>query len=451
MEKIIRENKIHKRAEGITGYHWLLFAICFLGTAFAGTVSTLMSVYLPVAVKDLLGERSQDELNNISAYINAIFIFGGAAGGLIAGIISDKTGRKAAVIFSIACYGVCTLLTGYMPTWWAVVICRFFTGFGLGAVLVTTTTLMVEEWPQKTRAIFLGILSISIPVGIFSAGVIDYFVSSWRQGFLVGVFPVGIALLSVWLLRESGKWKYNRKEVIPVAGKRETIFSARHRTNLVLGSVIFGTMLIGLWATFSWIPTWIQSLITGDAQKERGLSMMVLGMGGLTGGFLSGWLANAIGPRKSMILCFSVCTVVSFLLFKTNTSFSTAIYAEIAILALFFGVSQGVLSVYIPGLFPVGIRGTATGFCFNIGRLFTATAVLFVGILVAELGGYGNSLFIFSLVFVIGLLSTLFTKEGNNADELKLPADNPLMMGKQNISGPGVYASASPGQVNEVE
>jgi len=89
-----------------------------------------------------------------------------------------------------------------MPNWWAVVICRFFSGFGLGGVLVTTTTIMIEEWPKKTRAIFIGILSIAIPVGIFSAGVIDYFVSSWRQGFLVGCIPVGIAILSIWLLRE---------------------------------------------------------------------------------------------------------------------------------------------------------------------------------------------------------------------------------------------------------
>src|ERR1700722_8155923 len=133
--------------EKISSYHWLLFAICFISTALAGTVSTLMSVYLPVVVKDLLGDKNPDELNYISAYINAIFIFGGAVGGFMSGIMGDWAGRKKAVIFSVACYGIFTILTGYMPTWWGVVICRFFTGFGLGGVLVTTTTLMVEEWP----------------------------------------------------------------------------------------------------------------------------------------------------------------------------------------------------------------------------------------------------------------------------------------------------------------
>jgi len=404
-------------SEKIKTYHWVLFAICFLGTAFAGVISTLMSVYLPVAVKDLLGDKDPDELNNISAYINAVFIFGGAFGGFISGIISDKAGRKTAVIFSIACYGVFTVLTGFMPTWWGVVICRFFSGFGLGAILVTGPTIMLEEWPQKTRAIFIGILSIGIPVGIFSAGAINYFVSSWRQGFLVGIIPVTIAILAAFLVKESEKWKYDRGEVIRHKKNDENIFRADHRNDLVTGSIIFGTMLIGLWAIFSWIPTWIQSLIvSGDAQKERGLSMMMLGMGGLTGGFLSGWIVNAIGSRRSMLLCFSVCTVLSFILFRTNASFSPVIYIEIAVLALFFGISQGVLSIYIPGLFPVAIRGTATGFCFNTGRLLTATAVLFVGILVTALGGYGHSLFIFSLVFVVGLVATFFSKHNTKEE-----------------------------------
>jgi len=242
--------------------------------------------------------------------------------------------------------------------------------------------------------------------------MINYFVSSWRQGFLIGIIPLAVAVLAVFLLKESKKWKDNRDQVIQHIKKSNSIFSASHRKDLIIGAAIFGTMLIGLWAIFSWLPTWIQSLInTGDAQKERGLSMMMLGMGGLTGGFLSGWLTNAIGLRKSMLLCFSVCAAVSLILFKTNTSFSPVIYVEIVILSLSLGASQGVLAVYIPHLFPVDIRGTATGFCFNIGRLFTAIAVLFVGVLVTQLGGYSNALFIFSLVFVAGLIITFFTKE----------------------------------------
>jgi len=111
-----------------------------------------------------------------------------------------------------------------------------------------------------------------------------------------------------------------------------------------------------------------------------------------------------------------VCAVFSFLLFKTNTNFTGIVYPEIAILALFFGASQGVLSVYIPHLFPTEVRAAATGFCFNIGRLFTGSAVLFIGILVTTLGGYGNAIFIFSLVFVVGWLVVLLAKGQDKVD-----------------------------------
>ncbi|MEO3407258.1 MFS transporter [Mucilaginibacter sp. CAU 1740] len=393
-------------------YRVVLFLICFISTALGGTVSTLMSVYLPVVVRDLQGNLPADEVNAISGYINAVFIFGWAFGGFTWGVISDKMGRKIALLMAISCYGIFTILTGQMPTWWGVVGCRFMSGFGVGGVLVTSITLVSEVWPAKSKAVVIGILSIAFPVGIFSAGVINYVVSSWREGFLVGAIPLFLALLGAWLLTESQSWLDYRADASNKTNPYNKLLSPNHRRELIVGSLTFGTMLIGLWAIFSWLPTWVQSLITThDAAKERGLSMMCLGMGGLTGGFFSGWLVNLLKPRRSMLLCFAVCTGLSFVLFKTNSTFGPAVYAEIAVLALFFGASQGVLSAYIPQLFSTGIRATATGFCFNIGRIFTATAVLFVGVLVSTLGGYSNALFIFSLIFLVGLLVVLFVHE----------------------------------------
>ncbi|MEO7047760.1 MAG: MFS transporter [Ferruginibacter sp.] len=423
METITVQDTILKERSA-SFYRTILFAICFISTALGGTVSTLMSVYLPVAVKDLLGERSVQEMNDISGYINALFIFGWAFGGVAWGIISDRIGRKKSMLLAIASYGIFTVLTGLMPNWWGVIIFRFLSGFGVGGVLVTTLILISEVWPLRSKAIFIGILSIAFPVGIFSAGLINYLISSWRFGFLIGFVPLTIALAGILLLKESGIWKAHHAEKTKAGAIKMSLFTKEHRREIIIGSLTFGSMLIGLWAIFSWLPTWIQSLITTtDAQKERGLSMMFLGIGGLSGGFLSGWLVNLAGVRKSMLMCFSICTVLSFILFKTNLVFSNIIYVEIAALALFFGASQGVLSVYIPQLFPTGIRATATGFCFNIGRLFTASAVLFIGILVTKLGGFGNAIFMFSLVFVIGLIVVLFTG-GQQKSELGISLEN---------------------------
>ena len=391
-------------------YLVLLFALCFMSSALGGTVSTLMSVYLPVVVKDLQGDINPEELNSISGYINALFIFGWAIGGFSWGVISDKIGRKKALLSAIACFGIFTVLTGLMAQWPGVVLCRFMSGFGVGGVLVVSFTLLSEVWPEKSRAVVTGIISIAFPVGIFSAGLINFIVTSWREGFFIGFIPILLSVGGIWIVQESDKWLNHKKQ--KASNKKHSLwYSEENRKELLIGSLMFGCMLVGLWAIFSWMPTWIQSLISTDAPKQRGLSMMCLGMGGLAGGFFSGWLVNLLGLRRSMLTCFAVSAIMSFVLFKTNTTFSNIIYAEIAVMAVFFGASQGVLSAYIPQLFHTGIRATATGFCFNIGRLFTASAVLFIGVLLQTLGGYGNAIFTFSLVFVIGFVVVLFVND----------------------------------------
>lgn len=402
-------------------YLTLLFILCFVSSALGGTVSTLMSVYLPVVVKELQGDLPPEQLNSISGFINALFIFGWAFGGFTWGLISDRIGRKKALLCAITCYGIFTFLTGLMPSWTGLVACRFMSGFGVGGVLVVSFTLLSEVWPDKSKAVVTGIISIAFPVGIFSAGLINFIVSSWREGFFVGAVPVVLALIGMVVIKESDKWLEHREQKL-LSKKQALWYSEENRRELLVGSLMFGSMLIGLWAIFSWLPTWVQSLIPGDAAKERGLSMMCMGMGGLAGGFFSGYLVNFLGLKKSMLLCFAVCSVMSFVLFKLNTTFSPAIFAEIAVLALFFGASQGVLSAYIPQLFHTGIRATATGFCFNIGRLFTGTAVLFIGVLVSSLGGYGNAIFIFSIVFVIGFIVVLSVKEKKAVVAEEIPA-----------------------------
>jgi len=55
MVSTINDKSTVTGAEKISAYHWLMFGICFLGNIMGGTASTLMSVYLPVLVRDLLG------------------------------------------------------------------------------------------------------------------------------------------------------------------------------------------------------------------------------------------------------------------------------------------------------------------------------------------------------------------------------------------------------------
>lgn len=390
--------------------NWLALFLCILAYTFAGTVSTLMSVYLPVAIPELLGKKvAESELGEIGAYISAVFLFGWMIGGLSFGIWSDRIGRKKVLVFSTALYGLATVICVFAPNQYVLMGLRFFAGMGIGGVLLITTVYISEIWLTKNRPVILGILAIFFPVGIVATGGLNLLFTNWRQAFWLGGIPILIALLIAVLLPETTKWQTVKEDTIA----KKNIFDLEHRTNLWTGSLIFGSVLIGLWGLFSWIPTWVQSLLPlgQDGQQERGISMMLLGIGGILGGVFSGFIIKKTGNRKALLITFSGLFIACCLLFLTNTKFNPVVYFEIAFLALFFGISQGALSSYIPELFPTVIRATATGFCFNIGRFFTATAVFFVGSFVSYFGGFSNALLSFSLTFLLALVVTFFSKE----------------------------------------
>jgi|SRR5450432_1089341 len=397
---------------GIQKYKRALFLICFFSSLFGGTVTTLMSVYLPDAIKDLLSGSDAQKMDDISATINSVFIFGWTAGGFIWGIFCDTLGRKKSFIYATLCYGLFTILTGFSPSWFLVVLCRFISGFGIGGVLVITTMLISEGYQEKKRVVLLGILSISIPVGIFSAGLLSYYVPQWRYAFIVGAIPVLLSGMAAIFFSESEQWRSAKQKGIEVKNNLRQLFNSDNSKNLITGSLIFGAALIGLWATFSWLPFWVQNLVSGTTgQKERGIAMMVMGGGGLLGGFISGWVVHALGLKRTLLICFGASFILSFFLFKMTTTLSILAYLQIAFITIFFGMSQGALSMYIPDLFPTSLSATATGVCFNLGRIITGFAVFFIGSLVQLLGGYGNAIFYFSFVFLIGFIITLFSRQ----------------------------------------
>lgn len=388
---------------------WLGFGLCVLAYTFGGTASTLMATYLPVVVPPLLGNNPPaDQLDKVGAWINAVFLYGWMAGGLLFGPVTDRLGRVRALALVTALCGFGMLATASVVSLEMLLLVRFLTGAGVGGVLLVTTVYISEVWPERSRPIALGVLSTTFPVGIVTTGGLVSSLSDWRTAFNIGIIPLGVALLVWFFLDESTVWQQGKTRPFGEKPSQSAkLFEPTNRGNLVSGMLIFGAVLIGLWGIFGWLPTWVQSLLPAgqSGQTERGVTMMLLGSGGIVGGVLSGFLVRTFGPRRTLMVTFATCLMACALLFLTNRTFSPVVYAELALLALFFGISQGSLSSYVPALFPVSIRATATGFCFNVGRFFTATAVLFTGILVAALGGFSNALLLFSSAFVIAFIA----------------------------------------------
>jgi MFS family permease len=375
----------------------------------AATAATLLPTFLPEVIKDLLGNISAEETEKAGAVVNALFLYGWMFGGFTWGMICDRFGRKNSVVLSTAAYAVFALLTAFSPSWQWLLAFRFITGFGIGGIILVTTVIISESWIPSKRPVAIGMITICFPVGVFLTGAIAYIIPGWREAFMVSVIPLLLAFIAQRYLEEPVPDSTDRSVTV----KSDSFFYDNDiKRKLLIGSIAFGTMLIGLWAVFSWLPSFVNELVTGsDAKKERGIAMMSLAGAALLGGALTGPFIRWIGWKISLIACFAVCFITCYFLFRHNTSFSWVVYFESGLLGFFFGISQGVLSDYIPKIFPASVRATATGFCFNAGRLFTATVVFFVGWLVSSLGSYGNSLFTFSFIFLVGLITTFSVKD----------------------------------------
>ncbi|HRG33439.1 MAG: MFS transporter [Saprospiraceae bacterium] len=389
------------------------FLLTFLSYLLAGTVSTLISVYLPEIITDLHNkEVSSFEIGELGALINSCFIFGWMAGGLIMGLVSDRIGRIGALAISTFIFGATILSIKLVNHIDYIIVFRFLSGFGVGGVLVVSTVYISEIFGEKDKPIYLGMLATGFPLGIVLTGIINLFIKDWREALLIGFIPMAISILTLAFAKESSVWKNSPHKINfqPIFWKD---FFKSNSKNLWIGSSIFGCVLIGLWGIFSWMPTWIHSLAPDElsGQKAGSLSMMIFGLGGILGSFLSGYLVKKFGIQNTLVATLGGCLFISILIFLTTNHINYILYFETALLSIFFGISQGSLSTYIPSLFATQIRTTASGFCFNISRFITGIAVFFVGNLAVFFGGLGNSLLVFSTPFGIALIVTLLTCE----------------------------------------
>ncbi|MDB4882751.1 MAG: transporter [Gemmatimonadetes bacterium] len=393
----------------------LTLAICLLSNVFAGMLATLMSAYLPDSVRDLTGTADAVTMGHVGSYVGSLFLIGWALGGVGFGWAADRFGRAHTFTAAVLLFAVATLAASRSVTWPMLVVCRMATGIGIGGTMVVSAILVAEDWHERARAIAMGFLGVSFPIGIISAGAVSYRVAGWRTGFLAGLLPLALGLIAMLVVRDSAHWLTDHLERRRTGGDSpfRSLVSPDNRRNFLLGATIFGTMSVGLWATFSWLPAWAQDLVgtAEGGQRQRGMLMMVLGSGGIVGGALSGFLANALGRRNTLLVSFAGSFLASALLLLGNSTITPLVFAETAFLAVFFGISQGTLGVYIPELFPIGVRATGTGVCFNVGRVVTALAVFFIGVLVPVLGGYGNAISAFSVMYLFGLLAIWFGRE----------------------------------------
>ena len=173
---------------------WILTAVV-LGSGIVFLDSTIVTVALPQIGRDL-PSRFFDVLEGQN-YIYYAYLLTLSSFLILAGVLSDRYGRRRMFNLGLIGFGVTSVLCGIAPTLEILIIARVFQG-AAGALLVPGSLAIISaSIPDKEQGRAFGVWAgASAATTIFGPAVGGFFVAyvSWRAAFLINVPLVLVAI-----------------------------------------------------------------------------------------------------------------------------------------------------------------------------------------------------------------------------------------------------------------
>jgi MFS family permease len=424
---------------GVERYQWLVLLIASLGWIFDTFEGQIFVASMGDAIPSLAPPGTPE--STIGFYNNvclALFLLGGALGGVAFGVLSDRIGRRRTLSLTILVYSAFTCFSALSQQWWHLAVLRFFVALGVGGEWAVASSFVAEVFPKRARAHVGSIFHASSVLGAYLAVAAGAFLT-WRLGFAVGLLP---ALLTVWIrmsLREPEAWKAARERADKDAAKQLGVLSDLFHGPLV-GRTILGVALaaVGL-ATFWSVHIYGKNVLRLAAERQLAsddtgssksagqqasdelatrlkrwemLGMFLVTTGGGAGLLAFGPICERWGRRGAFAFFHLGAFASALLLFQWRAPTVPALYAALPVFGfLTLGMHAG-YAIYFPELYPTRLRGTGASFCFNAGRLLAAPVMILVGWLQSALGmSLATVASACSALFLIGALLMIWAPE----------------------------------------
>lgn len=340
-----------------------------------------------------------------------------AVGGSVAGFLADRYGRARVLVWSILVYSVFTGMTATARTLSELAMWRALVGIGLGAEWSAGTVLVSETWPARYRGRAIGFVQGGWAIGYSLAAILAAIILpqyGWRYLFAIGTVP---ALLAIWVQRhveEPELWRRSREKSAPRFGE---VVSQLTRPPLVARVAVVTTMcsfvLFAYWGLFTWTPAYLASPVErGGAGlgivKSLGWVIAVQ-VGSFLGYMTCGYVSDRLGRRPAFM--FFTLSAAILIPFYARPHGDVRVLLALGPLIGFFG--HGYFSIFgsmLSELFPSGVRATAQGLCYNLGRGVSALSPVVVG-WIADRNGIGAGIGITAGFFAVGGLLVLLLPE----------------------------------------
>lgn len=379
-------------------------AAAWLGWLFDGLDMHLYTLVATAFVAQLLMTGESDpEVGKKASIIQAAFLVGWAVGGAFFGRVADLIGRSRALVLTILTYACFTGLSFFATEWWHLLAFRFLAALGIGGEWAVGASLLSETWPKKWRPWIAATLQSAVNCGVLlaclSGALLKGHPPQWI--FLVGVLP---AFITLWIRRavpETDEWTEARK------GQRTPRISELFGPEVVgitlKVMLICAVSLTAHWSFMFWQQSYIRSLpevgsLKADKDHATVMALLWVMVGSLVGNYVAGGLAKLMGYGQAIALLLALYFVSMWITFSSVHSLSVT-YALFALI----GVMQGCFGLFtmcLPPLFPVLLRSTGAGFCYNIGRILSAAGVVFFGIYNKVQGDFAGVLLTASYLFI---------------------------------------------------
>lgn len=183
-----------------------------LGWMFDGAEMGLFSMVGRDAIKDLMTAPNQGPpLDSVIDFyfgvVVALFLVGAATGGVLFGWLGDRLGRVRAMSLSVITYAVFTGLCGIANTPLQIAILRFIAALGMGGEWALGVALVMEVWPNKSRALMAGLIGAAANVGYLMVGVVGIWLSATLHIFEQVLTDIGLAESTVKSLVANKGWR----------------------------------------------------------------------------------------------------------------------------------------------------------------------------------------------------------------------------------------------------
>jgi MFS family permease len=353
-------------------------------------------------------------------------------GGIIAGHLGDRVGRKAVLVATLVLMGLATAGVGLIPTYQQVgvgatillVSMRLLQGLSAGGEWGGAALMAVEHAPPDRRGLWGSSAQVGVPVGLIMASGAFFaarasmnqqqFMSfGWRIPFVASLALVVVGLYIRLGVSESPVFTEVRRA--QARAKRPLLDAARrHPRQVVIAMLSFVATNAAGYILVSFLSFYGVTTL----KLDQGTMLKVV-IGGAAAMFafivIGGRASDQIGRRRVYLIGYAILAAWAFPCFALLDTRSMPLML-LAVIGLGTGVglTYGPQAAFFAELFDPDVRYSGASVSYALGALLGgAFAPLLATALVANYGtGYAVSAYI-ALLSVISLVSVLPVREAD--------------------------------------